>query len=366
MSNEISFSFKVEEVLNPLKNVVSIIPSNSLFPVLSAMRIKLNRKNWEFFGTDMNNTILYRSDKVTIVEGGEILIPGKLFYDILKNIEGEVEITVKDDFLFGSYKPGKFKIPLMDLESYPQKPEIKSETYKIDSLKLKDKIKDLLFLVSSSNNSRRCISGMYWEYKKGVLTLVSTDSFAMGYSSIALDLGEQDFQILVHSNILSQFIANESKEMGVSINENEIIFSDVQYTLISQLIKSDFVDWKNVMFKGKANHIKIGKDLLEDCLKRISTFCTTEPKGVVLLPEGDNIIISSDETPMGKAVETLSLLSNKGKSVEKIVLSITYLQNIIKRLKGTEANIEIFGENVPVKIFEKGNRVEYYLMPIRK
>jgi len=363
--DKVKFSFVVSDVLAPLKNVVSIIPSNAMFPILSSMKIKLNKRHWEIFATDIDNSIIYKSDKIQIEESGEILVSGKMFYDVLKNIKGEVIFEGDDKKLKGTYPQGEFTLPLLILDDFPVKPQVKEKTCKIVSEELKELIEDLLFIVPTSGNVRRGFSGMCWEYKKGELTLVTTDSFRLGFSTIKLNLGENPFQIIVHPNILKQFIDNESKEIDLFISEREIMFADAQYNLTSQLIKADFVEWRNIQSKDKSNKLVLSRSLLEETLKRVSTFCVSDSRGVnfTLYKDGNAITLASDATVLGQGVENIPIIEYKGEDM-KIVLSSTYLQDILKHIKTDEVYLEIYGPHTPIKIYEKGKRIEYFLMPM--
>ncbi|MEJ2354388.1 MAG: DNA polymerase III subunit beta [candidate division WOR-3 bacterium] len=354
------FSINAEDFVKEFKPIIQIVPVHTTFPVLSNVKIEVEKEKLNIFATDLDTSLLYSTNLCKTEQPGVIVIPAKTLFSVMGEIKGETIFRKEESRIKIEYDQGYFYLPLMEEEDFPSKPLInEEETYEVNVEELEEIIDKLVFIVPE-DSSKRKMSGMLWEYEDQKLKLVATDSFSLGYKDITVNLGGKSFKIVVPPKILRQLSTFNTKKMKIGVDESRIYFLGEQFNLVSNLIKVDFPNYKAVISEKSDNMLTLNRETFLNSLKRVSVFSNDRPKTVNLnLGETLNVEVFSE---IGESREELEG-TYKGKEIN-IALSSNYLIDFLRKIKSKNVNLNFEDKNKPIIIEGEDKEIFYLLMPI--
>lgn len=354
------FSINAEEFVKEFKPIIQIIPVHTTFPILSNVRIKIEKEKLNIFATDLDTSLIYNTSSCKIEETGTIIVPAKTLFSIMGEIKGETTFYREENRVKIEYNKGYFYLPLMDQEDFPSEPIItEEETYEVNKNDFEEVIDKLVFIIPE-DSSKRKMSGMLWEYEEGKLRLVTTDSFSLGYKDIKVNLGKDSFKVVVPPKVLRQLSTFKAKKIKIGVDESRIYFFGDNFTLVSNLIKVDFPDYRTVISEENDNVLTLKRELFLSSLKRVSVFSNDRPKTVNIdLGESLTVEVFSE---IGESKEEIEG-KYKGKQIN-IALSSNYLINFLRRIKSSKVILSLEERNKPVIIEGEDREILYLLMPI--
>jgi DNA polymerase-3 subunit beta len=204
------------------------------------------------------------------------------------------------------------------------------------------------------------MSGMLWEYENKNLKLVATDSFSLGYKDIKADFGEKSFKLVIPPKILRQLPSFNAQKMKIGVDESRIYFFGEKFTLVSNLIKVDFPNYKAVISEENNNVLTVDREQLLYSLKRVSVFSNDRPKTVNLnLGDSLNLEVFSE---IGESKEEIQG-EYKGNQIN-IALSSNYLIDFLRKIKSKKVVLSFEAKNKPITIEGEQKEIFYLLMPI--
>jgi DNA polymerase-3 subunit beta len=354
------FSINAADFVKEFKSIIQIVPVHTTFPILSNVRIKVEKEKLNIFATDLDTSLIYNTNLCKTEETGIIVVPAKTLFSIMGEIKGETVFRREENRVKIEYDKGYFYLPLMEEEDFPSEPVItEEETHEVDTKRLEEIIDKLVFIVPE-DSSKRKMSGMLWEYENQNLKLVATDSFSLGYKDIKVDLGEKPFKLVVPPKILKQLSTFSTKKIKIGVDESRIYFFGKQFTLVSNLLKVDFPNYKAVISEKNDNILTLDRESFLYSLKRVSVFSNDRPKTVNLdLGESLNLEVFSE---IGESKEELDG-KYKGKNIN-IALSSNYLMDFLRKIKSKKVNLSFEAKNKPITIEGEKKEIFYLLMPI--
>jgi len=354
------FSINAEEFVKEFKPIIQIVPVHTTFPILSNVRIKIEKEKLNIFATDLDTSLMYNTDSCKIEKTGVIVVPAKTLFSIMGEIKGETTFLREENRVKIEYDKGYFYLPLMEEEDFPSEPVItEEETYEVNTKELEEIIDKLVFIVPE-DSAKRKMSGMLWEYEDKNLRLVTTDSFSLGYKDIKVDLGNKPFKVVVPPKILRQLSTFGAKKMKIGVDESRIYFFGENFILVSNLIKVDFPNYKAVISEKNDNVLTLNRGSFLSSLKRVSVFSNDRPKTINLdLGDALNIEVFSE---IGESKEEIEG-EYKGEKIN-IALSSNYLMNFLRKIKSSKVTLSFEAKNKPVIIEGEKQEIFYLLMPI--
>ncbi len=354
------FSVNAEDFIKEFKSVIQIVPIHTTFPILSNVRIKIEKEKINIFATDLDTSLMYIMDLCKTEKIGVIVVPAKTLFSIMGEIKGETIFHREENRVKIEYKKGYFYLPLMEEEDFPSEPVItEDETYELNTEEINEIIDKLVFIVPE-DSAKRKMSGMLWDYEDKNLRLVATDSFSLGYKDIKVNLGNKPFKVVVPPKILRQLATFNVKKMKIGVDESRIYFLGDKFTLVSNLIKVDFPNYKAVISEQNDNFLTLDRESFLSSLRRVSVFSNDRPK-TINLDLGDNLNIEVF-SEIGESKEELEG-EYKGKKIN-IALSSNYLIDFLRKIKSPKVILSFEAENKPITIEGEKKEIFYLLMPI--
>ncbi len=354
------FSINAEDFVKEFKAIIQIVPMHTTFPILSNVRIKVEKEKLNIFATDLDTSLIYNTNLCKTEDTDTVIVPAKTLFSIMGEIRGKTTFSKEDSRIKIEYDKGYFYLPLMEVEDFPSEPVItEEETHEVNTKELEEIIDKLVFIVPE-DSSKRKMSGMLWEYESKNLRLVATDSFSLGYKDIQVNLGEKPFKLVIPPKILRQLPTFNTQKMKIGVDESRIYFFGGQFTLVSNLIKVDFPNYKTVITEKNDNVLIVDRESFLNSLKRVSVFSNDRPKTINLdLGESLNLEVFSE---IGESKEEIEG-EYKGGQIN-IALSSNYLIDFLRKIKSKKVTLSFESKNKPITIEGEQKEIFYLLMPI--
>lgn len=321
------------------------------------------------------------------IEGeGKITVPAKLVSNFVNNLPGDGNVALEEKNQTLNIKCGKFqaKIKGLGAQDFPIIPETEGESlFSVPAQELKEALPKLLGSVSV-DNARIELNGINVLLFEKEINLAATDSFRLGEAIIPIKPEKADNyaifisktnSIIIPANTLSEVLRSislETKEIKVSVEENQVFFQADNVRIVSRLINGKYPEYKQIIPQKITTQILADKDELLRAVK-IASFFTGSKGGEVNLAidsEKGKILIKAESEEKGENETELEAEINGPK--QEIVFNPRYVLDAINSVATPKIGILVNTPSTPV-VFRmvKGEKepigkFTYIVMPIKK
>lgn len=353
------------------KNALSIIErstgQNSTLPILSTILLETENGLLKISATNLElGVITWIPAKID--KKGEICVQSKILNGFINNLtNGKIDILLNENIL--NIKKDEFEANLLisDPKSFPIIPKIKSD--KKIKIKQKDLKESILKVLNSASilDLRPEITGIYFNFKKDGLKLVSTDSFRLSEKQIITDSNinnENNFILPIKTaQELNRLLKETEDDLNIFIDKNQIMFEFDNIQIYSKLIDGQYPPYEQIIPKNFKTKTIFKKQDFLNSLKIASVFCgkTNDVKIKIL---NNNIEISAQDSEKGENKNKVNTQTT-GPEIET-VFNYKYLIDGLNNINDSDIAFSFNEKNTPTLMSglkEKG--YIYIVMPIR-
>jgi DNA polymerase III subunit beta len=350
-------------MLTPISKLVNITEKRSLMPVLSNILIEFGDKTM-IYSTDLEVSAIAHIDNLVVSEKRQILIHGKRFLEILREMDnGDVEFRIEDNSLTIKQKHTEIVLGLQDPEEFPEVKEIKGyEEFILDGRTLVEMIEKVSFAVSV-DETRFILTGMYLKGLEGKIVVVGTDGFRMAQYQKEIP-GLKGFKgITIPKRSIQEVVrvVGDDDKVMLNIDEKHVQFSTEGVKVVSRIIEGNFPDYENVI-PVNTNVLCVQKDLLLKGLKKVSTIIGRNEPVKMILAEGQMELEAVSD--IGHAKEILAV-EYTGENIS-LNFNVKFVVDVVSHIE--EEEILIKAPSTYGAVLFEGKDGEYYkniVMPIR-
>ena len=358
-----------------LKKVEGVADKKASMAILSMVLVKpLPEANLlELTATDLE--IGYQAQIPAELEGEStsFCVPAKKFYEIVKNFpEDEVLLKLEESRLIIKDSEDRitYSLAITSSEEFPSLPEFTEEQGVDIPGNVLSELIDKTIFCTSKEESRFVLGGIFFEpfKEEGKLRAVASDGHRLVYLEREVegleeaDLGE-GFIVARKAAKQMEAIADEELVVKLAFVNNYVVLRTPNSVFFSRTIEGTFPDYKSVIPTSNENILKVDRKLFIDALKRVSLVATERFKPVAITLKEEEIVLTSQETEMGKAEIKLSA-EYQGQPLS-VNYNAQYLLDALENMKSEEIEMKIGEERTPAII--TGYRDEgflYLVMPM--
>ena len=363
-----------EKLLKCINSVVRGVPTRTTMPILEGIFIQTNKDKVKMTTYDLELGIEYITDCI-VEEEGNTVVNAIMFSEIIRKLP-DTDITIKVDeknLLIIECEGSLYKLATMNPEEYPELPKIDIEqSVVIEQRILKDMIRKTIFAVSSEEN-RPIFTGCLFETVNNKLNVVAIDGSRMGWLSTNLTEKTNDFKAVIPGKTLNEvnkIVTDSFDNIKIGIAKNQAVFEMENCKIVTRLLEGEFLNYQNVIPNEWETKIRINKNLLQNCLERISlissSYIEKEKKYPVRIKIEIGKIVLYCTNQTGEAKEEI-FIDTEGKPLE-IGVNPKYFLDALKVIDDEEIFIE-FGSNISPCIIkpieETAQNYIYMILPIR-
>lgn len=325
--------------LDALQMAVSAIPNKTTLQILYNLLLKLEGSTLEIRATDLDMTIVMRLT-VEGHEDGEVVINARKLLEVVKELPDFPVLISVDDYIV-TIKSGEngFQCNLtgFDAGEYPALPDLGQA--KVFQLPLKDLrfLSEKTSFAVSGDYSRMALTGIYAEFKKGVLQMVATDGHRLGKSWAKLDGAPEQPGVILPPKALSQVLhMSEDPDylINVEVGPANARFSTETISITTKLIEGPYPNYENVIPKDFSKRMKANRDHLASVIRRVATMANAKTRLVVFGFGDRNLVLSAKNQDLGGESEESIPVEYSGDPAE-VGINAQYLLEVF-RLINTE------------------------------
>ena len=361
-----------DTLLKALNSVIKGVASKTTNPILEGILIQTNENQVKLTTYDMELGIEYIIDS-DVKEQGSTVVNAIMFSEIIRKLpDSEIYITLNSNKLLEIECEGAlYKLTTMNPDEFPELPKIEIEnSIDLEQNMLKNMIRRTIFAVSTEEN-RPIFTGCLFEVENNKLNVVAVDGFRLALRSIYLPVKVNDFKAVIPGktlNEINKILLDSFDHVKIGIAKNQAVFEMENCRIVTRLLEGEFLNYQNVIPENWETRIKINKNILQNCLERISLISSIEKEKKypvkIKIEIGKVILSCTNQT--GEAKEEI-YIETEGKNLE-IGVNPKYFLDALKVIEEEEIYIE-FGSNISPCIIKPVEDVSkeyvYMILPIR-
>ncbi|WP_071431612.1 DNA polymerase III subunit beta [Angelakisella massiliensis] len=301
-------------------------------------------------------------------EEGEVVIPAKLFSDIVRRTDSP-EITISCDPRFLVEITGgvsRFTILGMSSLEFPELPSVgDGDGVSLPQNKLRSMIDQTLFAVSTSD-AKPVHTGALFLMEDGEVTVVAVDGFRLALRREKA-ASNQPMRFIVPGRTLSELLkllGDSDDSVGMQVSRKHILFTIGDCCVISRLLEGDFLDYNAAIPKESATVVKVNTRALINSIERTSLLISDRLKSPLRVSFGENVIQMSCSTTIGKAYDECPC-ETAGPGVE-MGFNNRYLMDALKNSGSDQVLLQLGGPLSPMKVVPPdGDSFLFLVLPMR-
>ena len=306
-----------------------------------------------------------------VIEGGECVMPARLFFDIIRKMpDEEISVSVDDNFKV-SIRGGisSFTITAMTAEDYPELPDVEFENaIKIPQRELRDLIGGTIFSVSE-NQARPIHTGCLIEVEPESITMVAVDGYRLALRRwIAEESTERTVKFVVPAAALKEvekILGDTDEPASFTLGRKHILFEMGGVTLVCRVLEGEFLDWRRVVPTNNPIQLVANRSRLTASIDRVGLIISEKIKSPVRCKFGENSADFRTITTIGDAYDVCPLAGD-GKELE-IGFNCRYLLDALKAVPTEEVTLELSNGLSPIVLTpcDGSNKFAYMVLPVR-
>jgi len=358
-----------------LNIVEKITGKNLTLPILENVLIETEDNAVKLSTTDLEVGINYWI-LAKIEDKGKLTIPVKTLSSFISLVDEEqIDLETKDKTLNLKGKAHKTQIKGIDPKDFPIIPDISKDVYiEVEAGEFCQAILQVIDFCALTQ-TRLELSGVYLNFDKNEVRIVSTDSFRLSEKRIPITSSEsftpQSF--ILPRNAAREIVnifSSEAGKMKLYISPNQVMAENnlpdsdhPRARLTTRLIEGQYPNYKEVIPKEFKTQITVSKDKFFNQIKTASLFSGKTNEIRFKIEKGE-ITVFSQNVDLGETKSHIGA-EIKGEDVE-VCFNYRFLSEGVNQIKSSDLLIEFNGTDGPGVI--KSNTDASYLyviMPIK-
>jgi DNA polymerase-3 subunit beta len=343
------------ELLKGLVFVQSIAGRKTTLPILSHVLMEADKDSLYLTGTDLE-TGIREGLPASVRQEGKASVSAKKLYEIVRELPDETIHIEKKENHWITLKCGKstFNLAGLDPDEFPSLPTYQEENFsKVPTALLMEMIEKTVF-AASNEESRYHLNGIFLlqakQASKEVLRMVATDGHRLsmihreGYRIRGIEKGI----ILPKKGVMEA-----RKIMGDKEDEQIEIYFDGTHgflrmgksLMILRLIDGEFPEYEQVIPKENDKKIRMEREKIHACLRRISTMASERVEGIKIALTKNAMEATSFNQDFGDAKEEVEV-AYEGPPLE-VGFNARYLLEVLGVVDANEIWMELKDEGSP-------------------
>ncbi len=358
-----------EKLCDAVTNLSRAVATKATYPVLEGIHMTATKDGLKMMAYNLEIGMTKTID-ITCAEEGSIVFKAKLLGDILRSMSDENVSFEVNDRLVCKIKCGSsvFDVLGMPTEDFPEMPTVEdSEKIIIPGESLKNMVRQTIFAAASPDLQKPPIySGLLFDIKDDEMSMVGVDGFRLAVRKEKINIGANTSFVIAAKTISEtvKIINEENEDIEFFVGKRHVSMCVDGYTVISRKIEGEFFDYKKTIPNSFATTVKVSTKELISIIERISLIINDHLKTPTRCNIGENEIVFSCSTGLGRATDTYKVEIN-GDAFE-IGINSRYL---LDALKACETDETVINFNGPFSVIiikpSEGDDYLYMMMPTR-
>ena len=363
------FTVEQKDLLSLLASMQPICNKKTTLDVTETIMFQVAPKELTLKATDLEISLQSSMPiESNFVENFDFLISGKRIFELIKEIEGEIEFKFKKNQLHLEAKGVDLHLNIKDAQDFPQFPERIENLMELESEFLLNMVNKVAFLIPQ-NNSNPALNGMLLEFAQNEMLMVATDGHRLAQvKTEKYKLGEDKKWLLPKRAVMEiKKLLEETETENIFLGTcgNQLVFSGTNFNFFTKLISDSFPHYSPILQKEGFKPATIDKQSFIKTLKRTSCLLAGQFVSTCFSFKPGMLDISLHNKEVGKLDESLSLEKFEGEQIESKFYS-PYLLGGLQVFPAEKISFYVEDSTKPI-IFEMGEndyQMTYLVMPV--
>lgn len=360
-----------QENLNKALSVGSrIVDNRPSLPVLANVLIKTDNNRLKLSSTNLEIGINHWIG-AKIEKEGALTVPARLLNEYVASLPpGNMEIEADKQSLKLTADHYQSTINGIEADEFPSIPTIsKATSLSLPAGEFKKALEQVI-MAASADDSRPVLNGVYLYQDASSLVVVATDSYRLAEKK--LDLGKaakKPIVLIIPTRTMSELarlIEDDSQEIKVTAEENQVLFSFGDTELVSRLVDGQFPDYRQLIPKTGGTTLTIRTAEFINLTKVASLFARENAGSITLKVDSKagKLSIRSIASQVGENVSEAAVKVS-GEDAE-VTLNSRYLLDGLTAIDTQEVTFSISGKINPCVLRPVGKKDYLHIvMPLR-
>lgn len=355
------------ELLKSVNIVSKAVAIKSPVYILEGILISTENNNVVLYGSD-DTLSIKNSTKAVIQEEGKIVLPARLFSEILTKFEdSELSLYTEDNNVIFECGHSKITLCFMDAEQYPAFPKC-DETNGILMLSQKMiSMIDQTVFATSVNNDKPILTGILVEMEDKKTKMVALDGYRLAIREESIESMIDHKEVIVPAKSMrevARILPDDESDVMIYFGDRmmSIVCGDTQIN--TRVLQGDYIKYKNIIPENFITRVIVDRLNIYNSLDRASILVRQTKTNVVNINiDGETMTITSN-SEVGRTREELNI-NLTGKNLD-ISFNSRYLLDVLKEIDDDKIVIDLNTPISPCVIRPvSGNSYLYMVLPVK-
>ncbi|OGB86148.1 DNA polymerase III subunit beta [candidate division TM6 bacterium RIFCSPHIGHO2_12_FULL_38_8] len=359
-----SFIISQKDLLTTLFFMQPICTKKTTISSTSCILFQISNKELILKATDLEISLQYSCQLTSSSsEFAQFLVPGKKIFDIVKEMEGDIECVFDEtQITLKSQQHINVSFNIKNAEEFPKLPERIENLMQMDAQFLSNMLGKVSFLIPQ-NNATPSLNGLFLEISAKELKLTSTDGHCLAQVTSDRYVLEKEKKWLLPRRAIFELkkILENSAATSIFLGtcDNQLVFSGDHFNFFTRLLADEFPKYESILQHDAFIPATVNKTDFVKTLRRSSCLLSGQFLATNFTFNKDQLKVSMKNTEVGNLEETLAIGNFDADKLEMRFYSPYLLQG----LQSFEADqLTCFLKNNTRPIIFKAEGDMYHLM----
>lgn len=367
-------SISRETLFRALRHMSSVVEKRSSIAILGNVRLSADKNKLETTATD-NDLAVQGVAEAFVDEPGTTTVGALKLFEIVSKIpEGvmvALELTDGGSRLQITAGKARFSLATLNADAFPDMTKVEGGvTFSLPANDLK-KLLDKVQFAASVDETRAYLTGVYFHVVsiEGTPTLrtVATDGHRLAKAEATCPESAQEMAaIILPRKCVTEMrkLADESKEVTLTVSEKKIQAEAADITLTSKVIDATYPDYDRVIPKDNNSALTVARKSLLQAVDRVSILSHEKTRSVRFNAIENALALSANNPDQENASEEVKA-EYSGPNLE-IGFNARYLSDIGTQVGGDDITFYFKDASSPVLVKDPQDAsTTFVVMPMR-
>lgn len=356
---------------NELQKSVNIVSKavavKSPVYLLEGILIKTSEDKITLYGSDGTLSIKC-SNEATVMETGEIVLPARLFGEILAKFDDcEIKLYTEGNNAVMECGHSRTTLCYMDADQYPDFPQCDtSNGVTMFANQLISMVDQTVFATSASED-KPILTGILLEIDQSISKMVALDGYRLAIRQETIQSGIDPTEVVVPAKSMrevARIIPDDESTLKLYIGDRMVTMICNDIEIASRVLQGDYVKYKSILPSEFSTRFIVNKKSIQNSLERASILARQSKTNIVNLSIDGEVLTITSDSEVGKAREEVAI-SLSGKNLD-ISFNSRYLLDVLKEIDDEEVVFDLNTSISPCMIHPmQGNSYLYMVLPVK-
>ncbi len=364
------FSIEQKSLLSVLAAMQPICTKRTTLETTSCIYFHVGHRELVLKSTDLEISLQASCaiNDSTITNAETFLVPGRRIFDIVRELDGIIDIVIKDNQIALNAGPVKLTLHIKDAQEFPPFPERIENLMHIDASMLNKMLESVAFLIPQ-NNANPALNGMLLEVDTQSMMMTATDGHCLVQTrSKQSGLEEAKTWLLPKRAVFELKKVLESctdKAIFIGICGNQLVFSGELFNFFTKLLADPFPQYRQILDKTSFQAATVERSRFAKTLRRSASLLSGHFLATRFGFAPHAIRVTMQNKDVGTMDEELPVEGLQGDAID-IRFYAPYLLNGLQSINESTVTFYLKNSAKPI-IFEsseEGIELTYLVMPV--